>query len=250
MSTYRIGEVADRSGFSASALRHYEGIGLVAPTARTDSGYRVYDDDALLRLAFIARAKRLGCSLEEITALAGVWDGEQCGSVQRRFHDLVSDKIASAHRQIAELTAFTAQLQAAGARLGQAPVDGPCRETCACVADTVADHDAVPVMLDIKPGDAPIECTLESAAMPDRLAEWEAILESARSRSKLGDGGLRIDFEDGVDLGQLARLVAAEQRCCAFFSFAVLVDTCGTALEVRAPAGAAEVVAALFGEPA
>lgn len=64
MSAYTIGEVADRSGFSVSALRYYEGIGLVAPSARTDCGYRVFDDAALLQLAFIARAKRLGCSLE------------------------------------------------------------------------------------------------------------------------------------------------------------------------------------------
>jgi len=35
MSNYTIGEIADRSGFSTSALRYYEGIGLVEPTTRT-----------------------------------------------------------------------------------------------------------------------------------------------------------------------------------------------------------------------
>ena len=50
MSTYTIGETAERSGFSASALRYYEGIGLVDPPARTASGYRLYDDDTLARL--------------------------------------------------------------------------------------------------------------------------------------------------------------------------------------------------------
>jgi hypothetical protein len=34
VSYYTIGEVAERSGFSASALRYYEGIGLVEPTTR------------------------------------------------------------------------------------------------------------------------------------------------------------------------------------------------------------------------
>src|SRR5438445_8516219 len=47
MSTYTVGEVADRSGFSTSSLRYYEGIGLVAPATRTESGYRVYDDQTL-----------------------------------------------------------------------------------------------------------------------------------------------------------------------------------------------------------
>ncbi|MDQ1466938.1 MAG: hypothetical protein QOH10_1353 [Actinomycetota bacterium] len=77
MSTYTIGEVAERTGFSTSSLRYYEGIGLVAPATRTESGYRVYDDQTLSRLAFIARAKQLGCSLAEITDLAGIWDGER-----------------------------------------------------------------------------------------------------------------------------------------------------------------------------
>ena len=85
MSTYTIGETARRSGFSASALRYYEDIGLVDPSGRTDSGYRLYDDEALGRLAFIARAKQLGCSLEEITDLVGIWDGQRCGPVQHRF---------------------------------------------------------------------------------------------------------------------------------------------------------------------
>lgn len=134
VGTYTIGEAAERSGFSASALRYYEGIGLVMPTDRTGSGYRLYDDRVLTRLAFIARAKRLGCSLEDIADLVGVWDGEACGPVQKRLHDLVTDKLFEAERQIAELTSFRDQLQSAATNLtGPAP-DRPCSESCACIA--------------------------------------------------------------------------------------------------------------------
>ena len=52
--TYTIGEIAGRSGFTASALRYYEGIGLLEPATRTEAGYRLYDDQALSRLAFSA----------------------------------------------------------------------------------------------------------------------------------------------------------------------------------------------------
>ena len=104
MSTYTIGEAARRSGFSASALRFYEDIGLVDPPGRTPSGYRLYDDAALARLAFIARAKQLGCSLEEITDLADVWDGQRCGPVQHHFHDLITAKFHDAETQVAELS--------------------------------------------------------------------------------------------------------------------------------------------------
>ena len=134
MGTYTIGEVAERSGFSASALRYYEGIGLVEPATRTGAGYRLYDDDALARLAFIARAKQLGCSLEEITDLAAIWENERCGPVQRRFHELITSKIVDAERQIAELTALTAQLREAASHLAGPAVDGPCNAECACLA--------------------------------------------------------------------------------------------------------------------
>ena len=134
MGTYTIGQTAQRSGFSASALRYYEGIGLVEPATRTAAGYRVYDDDALGRLAFIARAKQLGCSLEEITDLVGIWDGQRCGPVQKRFHDLVTSKLAETERQAAELTALSEQLRNAAAQLAGPAVDGPCSAGCACLA--------------------------------------------------------------------------------------------------------------------
>jgi DNA-binding transcriptional MerR regulator len=66
---YRIKDVVARSGFSAPTLRYYEEIGLLPESARTRAGYRLYDDHTLNRLAFIARAKQLGCSLDEIADL-------------------------------------------------------------------------------------------------------------------------------------------------------------------------------------
>ena len=75
----RIKDVAQRTGFSAATLRYYEDIGLLPPAARTDAGYRLYGADTLDRLAFIARAKQLGCSLDEIATLNGAWDGGECG---------------------------------------------------------------------------------------------------------------------------------------------------------------------------
>lgn len=62
-STYQIKDVADRTGFSAATLRYYEQIGLLAPVGRTGAGYRCYNDETLDHLAFIGRAKNLGCTL-------------------------------------------------------------------------------------------------------------------------------------------------------------------------------------------
>jgi len=104
-----------------------------------------------------------------------------------------------------------------------------------------------PVELGQKPVEVPIACTLEPGALPDRLADWRAVLDRASTRTDLPDGSLRLELADDVDLAGLAELVAAEQACCSFFAFAITIDTRGVALEVSAPDGAAEIVASLFG---
>jgi MerR family redox-sensitive transcriptional activator SoxR len=62
-----IGEVAQRSGVAASALRYYEERGLISPE-RVGSGHRRYPRVVLRRIAFIVFAQRIGLTLEEIGA--------------------------------------------------------------------------------------------------------------------------------------------------------------------------------------
>lgn len=238
MGTYTIGEVAEQSGFSTSALRYYEGIGLVAPPTRSHGGYRLYDDGTLERLAFIARAKQLGCTLDEISDLLGILEGERCAPVQRRLHDLVTTKVAAAEREVADMTALAHRLQAAATLLDQEPTDGPCSDGCACVAPIPSQDVAAEV---------PIACTLDLDEVPGRRHEWQSVVGRAPSRSTTGDGGVRFAFGDDVGLEELARLVAAEKSCCAFFAFTITVDADGIGLEVRAPEGAESIVADLFG---
>jgi MerR family transcriptional regulator, redox-sensitive transcriptional activator SoxR len=62
-----IGEVAERSGVAASALRFYEERGLIS-SERAGSGHRRYQRPVLRRIAFIVFAQRVGLTLEEIGA--------------------------------------------------------------------------------------------------------------------------------------------------------------------------------------
>jgi DNA-binding transcriptional MerR regulator len=64
--TYRVADVARQSGVSIRALHHYDAIGLLVPTGRTEAGYRLYTDADLLRLQQILIGRELGFSLEEI----------------------------------------------------------------------------------------------------------------------------------------------------------------------------------------
>jgi MerR family transcriptional regulator, redox-sensitive transcriptional activator SoxR len=64
-----VGEVADRSGFAASAIRFYDKEGLITAT-RTSGGQRRFERSMLRRLAFIRAARNVGLTLDEIaTAL-------------------------------------------------------------------------------------------------------------------------------------------------------------------------------------
>ncbi len=64
--TYLVSEVARIAGISVRALHHYDEIGLLVPEGRTEAGYRVYDEDDLLRLQQILLGRELGLALEEI----------------------------------------------------------------------------------------------------------------------------------------------------------------------------------------
>ncbi|GGZ29144.1 HEAT repeat domain-containing protein [Streptomyces poonensis] len=61
-----IGEVARRSGVSARMLRHYDSLGLVRPTGRTESGYREYSSEDIRRIFHIESLRSLGLSLREV----------------------------------------------------------------------------------------------------------------------------------------------------------------------------------------
>ncbi len=70
----KIGAAAAASGVSQRMIRHYETIGLVPRQLRTDSNYRNYAPADIDRLRFIANARDLGFSLDEIRELIALWN--------------------------------------------------------------------------------------------------------------------------------------------------------------------------------
>src|SRR3954465_6738167 len=68
-SVRRIGEVAAATGLTVRTLHHYDDIGLLAPSARSEAGYRLYADEDVRRLYRIVAFRRLGFALGDIGAL-------------------------------------------------------------------------------------------------------------------------------------------------------------------------------------
>ncbi len=69
---YLIGELAKQCNVTSDTLRFYEKNGLLVPSGRSSSGYRLYNDDNLAQIRFILKAKQLGLALDEIQELLAI----------------------------------------------------------------------------------------------------------------------------------------------------------------------------------
>lgn len=76
-----IGEFAERAEISLRTIRHYDEIGLLVPSGRSDGGFRLYTDEDLARLLLIRRMKPLGYSLDQMSDLLhAIAENESPGS--------------------------------------------------------------------------------------------------------------------------------------------------------------------------
>lgn len=64
----QIGEVASRTELSLRSLRHWEDVGLLRPSGRTEGGFRLYTETDVEKILVIRRMKPLGFTLDEMSA--------------------------------------------------------------------------------------------------------------------------------------------------------------------------------------
>ncbi|MET8862769.1 HEAT repeat domain-containing protein [Nonomuraea sp. NPDC004580] len=102
-----IGDVARRSGVSARMLRHYDSLGLVRPTGRSDGGYREYSSEDIRRIFHIESLRSLGLSLREV--------GRALVDPDFRPAELVDDLIRQTRERIAAETQLLTRLRRIGA---------------------------------------------------------------------------------------------------------------------------------------
>ena len=267
MGTYRISQLAQRSGVRASTLRFYEEAGLLT-AQRTPAGYRVYDEVAVERLAFISSAKLMGLALDEIRDLLQAWQSGTCSSVRSELLPLVDQQIVDTDHRLAELSAFAARLRGVRSGLSGPAPEGSCGPDCGCMITDDPGPGEMPagmadlgvVEVGIATGgvaaDSPaIACSLDREELGERTMQWQQMLTRAYRRADLEDTdigvGVQLTFDnDAVLVSQLAYLIAAEQQCCSFYSFTLTVAEGSVVVEVRAPRDAAPLLGELFGQPA
>ena len=163
MDTWRIGELAGMARVSVRTLRHYEALGLLTPTARTESGYRLYGLAQVDRLYRILALRSLDLSLEEIGRL--LRDDVGLADVLARQLQAIERRMAAD----AELQARLHRLLEASSKLGE---------------PTVTE----------------LTDTMEAMAMSDRYYTQEQQEALAQRRDALGPEGMRAAERAWADL--------------------------------------------------
>jgi DNA-binding transcriptional MerR regulator len=98
----KVGELAKRTGLTVRALHHYDSIGLLSPSGRSESGYRLYSRDDVARLHGIQTLRRMGLSLGDVAqSLDGGAD---------TLPAILAQQIGSLDQQIAQAQALRERL--------------------------------------------------------------------------------------------------------------------------------------------
>ncbi|WP_218278878.1 Cu(I)-responsive transcriptional regulator [Pseudomonas sp. MYb185] len=128
-----ISQAAKATGLTPRMIRHYESIGLLAGTARTAAGYRLFNEQDLHTLRFIQRARSLGFSIEQIAQLLALWqDRERSSAVVK---ELARQHLRELEEKIAGLQAMHDSLsELASCCLGDERPDCP-------ILDRLADSE-------------------------------------------------------------------------------------------------------------
>ena len=103
-----IGEAAALAGLPTKTIRYYEQVGLVAPAARAENGYRHYGAPEVHTLRFVQRARSLGFSVAECRELLALYFDRNRTSASVKT--ITRRRIADIDQKIAELEGLRATL--------------------------------------------------------------------------------------------------------------------------------------------
>ena len=105
----QIQTVSTQSGVSAQTIRYYESVGLLPEPQRQPNGYRIYAPEDVERVRFVAGARRLGLSIDDIREIVALRDtGEApCSTVLA----LLQQKADEIQQRIAELQRMETELR-------------------------------------------------------------------------------------------------------------------------------------------
>ena len=129
----KIGQAAARSGLPAKTLRYYDAIGLIRPSERSETGYRLYNDQDVHLLRFVQRARSLGFTVDECRDLLDLYRDRERASADVKA--LAQARIADIGRRLGQLRAMRESLEQLAARC-----HGEDRPECPILDDLAGVH--------------------------------------------------------------------------------------------------------------
>jgi DNA-binding transcriptional MerR regulator len=162
----RVGDLAAATGVTVRTLHHYEQVGVLVPSERTEAGHRLYSDADVRRLYRIMALRELGMSLTEVRTTLD--DGAELGDVLR------------AH------LAHVDQALARGAALRERLAG-----LCARAEDGISTDDLL--------------LTIEGMAMHERYFTKEQLEVLAKRRDELGEEAIRRSEQEWAELADALR---------------------------------------------
>ena len=111
-SLLRISQIAQKTGKTSRALRYYEELGLLLPKQRTDAGYRMYGEDAILKIKWIDKLSEIGCSLPEIQEFLASFKGvDSAPDMMSELQILYREKLLEVEASVARLEKLAKELR-------------------------------------------------------------------------------------------------------------------------------------------
>ncbi|MCU1516505.1 DNA-binding transcriptional MerR regulator [Pseudarthrobacter oxydans] len=117
--TMHIGELAERTGLSLRTIRHYDEVGLLPATGRTEGGFRVYAENDVERLTLIKQMKPLGFSLEEMAEILDILSALESGAAEGAGREKLAEFMERAKSQRAKIARNLSQADEFIERMGK-----------------------------------------------------------------------------------------------------------------------------------
>ena len=138
MTTYSIGQLAERCGIATQAIRYYEQERLMPTPQRTESNYRRYPEAHVARLRFILHAKQWGFTLDEIRELLILQDANGDRAQAKR---IAEEKLVKVREQLKHLSKIESVLSKT---LSECSGEGPMQKGCPIIEAVVKNDVAAP----------------------------------------------------------------------------------------------------------
>lgn len=165
----KVGELAKRCGLTVRTLHHYDAIGLLTPSARSDSGYRLYNRNDIARLHQIQALRRFGLSLADIGAVLANPDSH--------LSSIVDQQIKMLDQQITQSTTLRDRLSQLQGQLlrGEEPE----------LADWLTTLEMMTMYDKYFTKEEQKHFPLLRTADNSTVAEWAALVQSAREAMEM-----------------------------------------------------------------